>query len=62
MMITLSGSGGAQIAGEHYSLTCRVTGGVITVVPTYRWFKNNSLVTSQTSSTLSFTARMMETL
>jgi hypothetical protein len=41
------------MAGEEYTLTCQVTGGVITM-PTYQWFKNDSLVTGQTSATLSF--------
>ena len=52
-MVTLSGSGGAQIAGEDYTLTCQVTGGG-TMTPTYRWFRNESLLTGQTSNTLAF--------
>ena len=51
-MVTLSG-GGTQIAGEDYTLTCQVTGGE-TMTPTYRWFRNGSLLTGQTSNTLSF--------
>ena len=51
--ISLSGSGGAQIAGENYTLTCQVTGGGNTT-RTYRWFRNGSLVTGQRSATLSF--------
>ena len=28
--VSLTGSGGAQIVGENYTLTCNVTGGVTT--------------------------------
>ena len=52
-MVSLSGSSGPQIAGENYTLTCQVTGGG-TTTPTYRWFKNGSLLTGQTTATLSF--------
>ena len=53
LMVSLSGSGGAQIAGEDYTLTCQITGGG-TMTPTYRWFRSNSVITGQTSDTLSF--------
>ena len=51
-VVALSG-GGPQIAGENYTLTCLVTGGGITT-PTYRWFRDGSLLTGQRSATLSF--------
>ncbi|ORU95145.1 MAG: hypothetical protein A6F71_10925 [Cycloclasticus sp. symbiont of Poecilosclerida sp. M] len=41
LMVTLSGSGGAQVAGEDYTLTCQFTGGEA-VTPAYRWFKDDS--------------------
>ena len=53
VLVSLSGSGGAQIAGEDYTLTCQVTGGG-TMTPIYRWFRNGSPLTGQTSDTLSF--------
>ena len=56
-MVSLSGSSGPQIAGEDYTLTCEVTGGGITT-PTYRWFRNGSLLTGQTTATLSFSPLM----
>ena len=53
-VVTLSGSGGAQIAGEDYTLTCNVTEGD-TMTTTYRWGKNNVLLSlSQNTSTLAF--------
>ena len=53
LMVTLGMSGGAQIAGEDYTLTCRVTGGG-TMTPTYRWLRNGSPLSGETSATLSF--------
>jgi hypothetical protein len=51
--VTVTSSGGVQIAGEDYTLTCQVTGrGPMT--PTYRWFRDGSPLTGQTSATLSF--------
>ena len=50
VMVRVSGSGGAQTAGEVYTLTCTVTGGSAT---TYQWFKNDLTIPDQTS-TLSF--------
>ena len=52
LMVTLS-SHGAQIAGEDHTLTCMVTGGGI-MTPTYQWFRNGSVLSGQTSATLSF--------
>ena len=51
-MVTLNGSGGAEIAGENYTLACTVTGGGMT--PTYRWWKKGVLLTSRTASTIAF--------
>jgi hypothetical protein len=51
--VTVTSSGGAQIAGQDYTLTCQVTGGG-TMTPTYRWFRDGSPLTGQTSATLSF--------
>ena len=52
-MVTLTGSGGAQVVGENYTLTCNVTGGVTTAFA-YRWFRNGSLCNETSTSTLSF--------
>ena len=52
-VVAVTGSGGAQVAGEDYTLTCQVTGGG-TMTPTYRWFRDGSVLTGQTSATLSF--------
>ena len=52
-MVTLTGSGGAQVVGENYTLTCNVTGGV-TTESTHRWFRNGSLLNEISTSTLSF--------
>ena len=51
-LVMLSGSGGAEIAGENYTLTCTVTGGTMT--PTYQWWKDGALLTNQTASTIAF--------
>ena len=51
--VSLTGSGGARIVGENYTLTCNVTGGVITE-STYRWFRNGLLLDETSNSTLSF--------
>ena len=53
LMVTLSGSGGAQVAGEDYTLTCQFTGGE-TVIPVYRWLMDGSPLADETSDTLSF--------
>ena len=52
-VVTLSVSDGAHVAGENYRLTCEVIGGG-TMTPTYRWFRNGSPLSGQTSATLSF--------
>ena len=52
-MVNLTGSDGEQIAGEDRTLTCQVTGGE-TITTTYRWFRNGSPLSGQTSDTLSF--------
>ena len=52
VVVTISGSGGDQVAGENYTLTCQVTGGVATA-SSHRWLKNGSLL-NDTSATLSF--------
>ena len=53
LMVTPSVSGGAQIAGEDYTLTCTVTGGGITSF-IYRWWKDGTLLTGQTANTIAF--------
>ena len=50
--VSLTGSGGGQIAGENYTLTCTVTGGVI-AESTHRWFRDGTPL-NVTSVTLSF--------
>ena len=46
-------SGGAQRAGEDYTLTCTVTGAG-TMTPTFQWLKNGLSVAGQTSAALLF--------
>ena len=53
LVVTLIGNSGTQIPGEAYTLTCLATGGG-TTAPTYRWFRDGSLISGQTSATLSF--------
>ena len=53
LMVTLSGSGGAQVAGEDYTLTCQFIGGEA-VTPVYQWLKDGSSLAGETSDTLSF--------
>jgi hypothetical protein len=53
VMVMVHSSDSAQIAGEDYTLTCQVTNGG-TMTPTYRWFRNGSLLTGQASVTLPF--------
>ena len=51
----MSGSGATQHAGEDYTLTCTVSGGETTATTTYQWRRDNSLLSGETSDTLSFT-------
>ena len=45
-----------QIAGEQYTLACTVNGGAMGVTTSaYRWLRNNTLQTEETSDTVSFT-------
>ena len=55
LVVTLNGSGGAQLAGVDYTLTCQFAGGEA-VTPVYRWFKggNTQLTTNKAPDTLSF--------
>ena len=54
-MVTVSGSGATQHAGEDYTLTCTVSGGETTATTTYQWRRDNSPLSGETSATLSFT-------
>ena len=50
-------SGGTPTVGESYSLTCTVTGtDRLNPTITYRWFKDNTVVSGETQSTLSFSS------
>ena len=51
VVVSLTGSGGAQVVGENYRLTCNVTGGV-TTESTHRWFRDGTPL-NVTSATLS---------
>ena len=55
VLVTVSGSGVTQHAGEDYTLTCTVRGGETTATTTYLWRRNNSPLSDETSATLSFT-------
>ena len=52
MVVTITGSGGDQVVGENYTLTCQVTGGVATA-SSHRWLSNGSLL-NDTSAMLFF--------
>ena len=54
-MVTVSGSGTTQYAGEDYTLTCTVSGGETTATTTYQWLINNLPLSGEKSATLSFT-------
>ena len=56
-VITAMVSGGTPAVGESYSLTCTVTG-ADRLNPTiaYQWFKDNTVVSGGTQSTLSFSS------
>ena len=58
VVVKISGSGGDQVAGENYTLTCQGTGGV-TTEPSHQWLRNGSLL-NDTSAVLSFSP-LMET-
>jgi hypothetical protein len=51
--VTVASSGGTQIAGEAYTLTCQVTGGGSGAI-TYQWLRDGVQLPSETSMTLSF--------
>ena len=53
-MVTVTGSGATQNAGEDYTLTCTISGGGTTTA-TYQWLRNGLPLTGETSNTLSFT-------
>ena len=54
-VITAMVSGGTPTVGENYSLTCTVTGAdQLNPTITYRWFKDNTVVSGEPQSTLSF--------
>ena len=53
-MVTVTGSGATQNAGEDYTLTCTVSGGGNRTTA-YQWLRNGSPLTGETSETLSFT-------
>ena len=53
LVVMISGNSGQLTAGENHMLTCQVTGGG-TMTPTYRWLRNGTVMTSETSATLSF--------
>ena len=55
--ITAMVSGGTPTVGESYSLTCTVTGADrLNPTITYKWFKDNTMVSGETQSTLSFSS------
>ena len=55
IIIVVTGSGATKHAGEDYTLTCTVSGGETTATTTYQWLRNNSPLSGQISTTLSFT-------
>ena len=56
-MVTAMVSGGTPTVGESYSLTCTVTGADrLNPTITYQWFKDNTVVSGETQSTLSFSS------
>ena len=56
-VITAMVSGGTPTVGESYSLTCTVTGADrLNPTITYQWFKDNTVVSGETQSTLSFSS------
>ena len=56
-VITAMVSGGTPTVRESYSLTCTVTGADrLNPMITYQWFKDNTAVSGETQSTLSFSS------
>ena len=56
-VITAMVSGGTPTVGGSYSLTCTVTGADrLNATITYQWFKDNTGVSGETQSTLSFSS------
>ena len=56
-VITAMISGGTPTVGESYSLTCTVTGADrLNATITYQWLKDNTVVSGETQSTLSFSS------
>ena len=56
-VITAMISGGTPTVGDSYSLNCTVTGADrLNATITYQWFKNNTVVSGKTQSTLSFSS------
>ena len=56
-VITAVVSGGTPTVGDSYSLTCTVTGADrLNPTRTYQWFKDNTVVSGETQSTLSFSS------
>ena len=54
-VITAMVSDGTPTVGDSYSLTCTVTGADrLNPTITYQWFKDNTMVSGETQSTLSF--------
>ena len=60
-VITAMVSGGTSAVGESYSLVCTVTGAdQLNPTITYRWFKDNTVVSGETQSTLSFSLSLYD--
>ena len=55
VLVTVSGSGATQHAGEDYTLTCTVSGGETTATTTHQWIRDNLPLSGETSANLSFT-------
>ena len=56
-VITAMVSGGTPAVRESYSLTCTVTGADrLNPMITYQWFQDNTMVSGETQSNLSFTS------
>ena len=55
LAVSLTDGGATQHAGEDYTLTCTVSGGETTATTTYHWLRDNSLLSGETSASLSFT-------